>query len=212
MMPCCQRASRSTTLPVGLRGRKPSTRLWPRCSPGCTVRLMGGPSPELPPAGGPAGGAPARQLWGVAAVAAVALLVAAIAVVATVPQPDATLRANAAEPDELVLRLLATEAIEWDFHSSLRGASEMEIDASTLRGFGAYRDIEVWSATNIFQSSCLIGVHRQSSDIFARRCAPEGADVMIDTMWHGLDDGERLRFVLRGDTVDAYLLVPEERR
>jgi hypothetical protein len=143
---------------------------------------------------------------------AVALLAAAVVIVATVPQPDASLRASAAEPDELVLQLLATEAIEFDYHSSLRGASEMEIDVSTLRGFGTYRDIEVWSATNLFQSTCLIGVHRGSEDIVARGCMPQGAEVVIDTMSHGLDDGERLRFVLRGDTVDAYFLVPEENR
>ena len=63
---------------------------------------------------------------------------------------------------------------------------------------------------NAFESPCLIAVHRASFDVVARQCVPEGADLFIDTSEHGLPGGERLRFVLRDDTVAAYLLTPEE--
>ena len=39
---------------------------------------------------------------------------------------------------------------------------------------------------------------------------PRGWTCSWTPMSHGLPDGERLRFFLRGDTVDAYHLVPEE--
>jgi hypothetical protein len=130
--------------------------------------------------------------------------------------PDATLVPAGVEPDERLITLLSAEGTEIEGFSPPPGfASEQLIDLSTLRGFGTYRDIEVWSAVNAHGSRCLIAVHRQTVNVIARDCIPSGQSVVMDTMQHGLGSGERLRFVLRdanADAVEAYHLTPEEAR
>jgi len=146
----------------------------------------------------------------VGAVLAVAAVVAT-AVLGAGPRADAILHPSGAVPDDRLVTVMESEGQEYELNrSALRGSSEMEIDLSTLRAFGTYRDIEVWSAVNVFESPCLIAFHRTSLDVVARECVPAGVDLFIDTAYHGLEAGERLRFFLRGDTVEAYLLTPEE--
>ena len=134
----------------------------------------------------------------------VGVLVAVGAVVANAaltpaPRPDATLHPTGDEPDDLVLRLLAPPE-----------ATELEIDLSTLRSFGPFAELELWAAVNAFDSPCLIAIHRATEDVLGTSCVPAGADPMTDTMWHGLPGGANYRFVLHDDTVDAYVLMPEE--
>ncbi|WP_137844982.1 hypothetical protein [Microbacterium sp. 2FI] len=130
--------------------------------------------------------------------------------------PDATLVPAGVEPDDRLITLLSGEGSDYEELSPPPGfASEQLIDLSTLRGFGTYRDIEVWSAENAHGSRCLIAVHRQTVDVIARECIPAGTDVVMDTRQHGLAAGERLRFVLRDANADAlhvYHLTPEEAR
>ena len=157
--------------------------------------------------------APARP-WALAALAGGAG-VAVGAIIATVmlvsgPRPDATLQPTGVAPDEQVMFLLESEGLELGLSNPPGFGSEMVIDLSTLRGFETHQGIELWSAVNAFQSPCLIAIHRDSLDVVARKCVPEGVHLFIDTMSHGLPDGERLRFVMEGNTVAVHHLVPEE--
>lgn len=173
--------------------------------------------PEVPPAEAAGPGPPAsaiesrlRSLWrrGTStrlrrvAVAAGGL-VGAGAIVATVvlvfgPRPDATLHRTTAEADEQVLQLVRDET------------SWLEIDGSTLRAYGSYLGLELWSAKNAFGSTCLLAVQPSIGILSEVDCAPPPADVFIDvSSWgdsFGGFPGEGIiRFWLRGDTVDAYL-------
>src|SRR4029078_9768084 len=99
--------------------------------------------------------------------------VAVAAIIATVglvsgPRPDATLHPSGVEPDEQLVTLMAAEATELDLGIPGGFGSEMHIALSTLRGFGTYRDIELWSAENAFGSTCLIAIHRETIDVVAR--------------------------------------------
>jgi hypothetical protein len=130
--------------------------------------------------------------------------------------PDATLVPSGVEPDDPLITMLSREGTEYEeLPRTIGHASEQLIDLSTLRGFGTYRDIEVWSAENAPGSRCLIAIHRRTVDVIARTCIPVGEDVVMDTEQHGLGPGERLRFVLSdasADAVEVYHLTPEEAR
>ena len=136
----------------------------------------------------------------------VGALVVAVGVVTTVilvsaPRADATLRAITAEADDRVRELVVQE-VPW-----------LEIDTSTLRAFGSYLGLEIWSGVNAFDSPCLVAVHRANDVLSEGRCAPPAADLIMDVSstgdgFEGFDgvagDG-MIRFVLRDDTVDAYV-------
>jgi hypothetical protein len=140
---------------------------------------------------------------------AVSALVVAGGIVATVllvfeTRPDATLRPTAAEADDQVRRLAVEEA-PW-----------LELDPSTLRAYGSYLGLEVWSAVNAFDSPCLVAVHRAKDWLPGSRCAPTAADLIMDVSSYSFDGSDAVsgdgivRFMLRGDTVDAYVyLMPE---
>lgn len=139
-----------------------------------------------------------RLAWTVGA------LVIAVGIVATfrlvsAPRPSATLPATAAEADNRV-RELVVEEQPW-------------IDTSTLRAYGSYLGLEIWSGVNAFDSPCLVAVHRANDVLSEGRCAPLPADLIMDVSssgdgFEGFDgvagDGI-IRFILRGDTVDAYV-------
>lgn len=163
--------------------------------------------------------APTRR-WGLIALTVGAAIAAtgtlAAVVMAWEPPPDAVLHPTGDEPDEQLLELLEGEGAPAT--ASTPGASEMQIEPSTLRAFGTYREVEVWSATNTFGSPCVIGVHRATEDVVARRCMPAGADLFMDVYWdvaHGddvrraLPEGQVLRFFLRAYAVDVHTLMSE---
>ncbi|GAA1991511.1 hypothetical protein [Microbacterium pumilum] len=126
------------------------------------------------------------------------------------PRPDATMQPTGDDPDGDLLSLMESEGSEFDFTPRPGfGGGEMEIDLSTLEGFGTFQGIELWSAVNAFGSPCLIAVHRPTTDVVARACVPAAADLFVDTAGHGLAEGERLRFLLRNDTVEAFVLTPD---
>ena len=135
---------------------------------------------------------------------------AVVAMMDSEPRPDATLHPLGVEPDDQLITQMTHEGLGSGPSNPPGFGSEQVIDLSSLRGFGTYQDIEVWSAVNAFESTCLIAFHRETVDVVARQCVPAGVDLFMDTDEHGLPEGERLRFFLRGDTVDAYHLVPEE--
>ncbi|MDN4610011.1 hypothetical protein [Arthrobacter burdickii] len=122
------------------------------------------------------------------------------------PRPAATLHPTAVEADKQVRELVAVEV------------PLFEIDTSTLRAYESYRGLEIWSAVNAFGSPCLVAVHRASGSLSDARCAPAPADLIMDVSsfgdgfegFDGLTGDGIIRFMLRGDTVDAYVhLMPE---
>jgi hypothetical protein len=145
---------------------------------------------------------------------AVAAGLAVGAVVATVmltagPHPDAILHPTGAEPDAQLIALLESEGSGLDPAAHRGFGSEMLIDLSSLRAFGEFHDFEVWSAVNAFESPCLIAIQRETSNVVARECVPAGAELFIDPDGYLMPRGERMRFLLRGETVAAYHLFPE---
>jgi hypothetical protein len=145
---------------------------------------------------------------------AVGALVAVGAVIAVVllvsgPRSDATMQPTGVVPDDQLRALMQSEGADIGFSPRPGYGSEMEIDLSTLAAFGSYQGFEIWSAANAFESACLIAVHRETVDIVARACVPTGADLFIDTIAHGLPEGEILRFFLRADTVEVFHLTPD---
>ena len=148
-----------------------------------------------------------RLAWSVGALVVAGGIVATV-LIASAPRPDATLHptAAAAEADDLVRRLVVEEA-PW-----------LEIDTSTLRPYESFLGLEVWSGMNAFNSPCLVAVHQKNDILSEWRCAPSPADLIMDVEstgdgFEGFDgvagDGI-IRFMLRGDTVEAYVyLMPE---
>ncbi|WP_248761612.1 hypothetical protein [Pseudarthrobacter sp. SSS035] len=122
------------------------------------------------------------------------------------PRPDATLHPTGAAVDNQLYELV------------VGGAPRLVIEPSTLRGYGSYLGVEIWSGVNAFDSPCLVAVHRASGNLSEARCAPAPADLIMDVSSSGdgfegfegrAGDGI-IRFVLRDDTVDAYVyLIPE---
>lgn len=141
--------------------------------------------------------------WGRVGLTAGAVAVIAGAVVATVlivspRHPDAVMRQTAAEPDGLVRGLVAGEAA-W-----------VEIDLSTLRAYGSFRGLEIWSGTDTFGSPCLISVNRANDTLSDMRCAPAPAELIMDISstgddYDGLGGEGLIRFIHRGDSVAAYV-------
>ena len=87
------------------------------------------------------------------------------------------------------------------------------MDASTLRAYGSYLGLDIWSGTNAYDSPCLVAVHRANDVLSEGRCAPSPAELIMDVSssgdeFEGFDgvagDGI-VRFILRGDAVDAYV-------
>ena len=118
------------------------------------------------------------------------------------PRPDATLHSTRSAAGNQ-LPVLLVEGME----------------VSTLRGYGLYLGLEIYSGVNAFNSPCLVARHRASGTLSEYRCTPAPADLMMDVSSSG--DGFEgfegragvgiIRFVLRDDTVDAYVyLIPEE--
>jgi hypothetical protein len=110
---------------------------------------------------------------------------------------DATLERTGIPPDELTLRLLEPPE-----------AAHLEMDLTTLRGFGDHDGVDMWSASNAFGSPCLIAIHRETADVLGTSCVPTGGTTFVDTRWHGLPPGAAYRFTLRGDAVDVHHLLP----
>jgi hypothetical protein len=123
------------------------------------------------------------------------------------PRPEATLHPTGAAADDQVRGMV-----------SLEEPSRLMIEASTLRGYGSYLGLEIWSGVNTFDSPCLMAVHRASGNLSEARCAPAPADLIMDVSSSGdgfegfegrAGDGI-IRFVFRDDKVDAYVyLIPE---
>ncbi|MGI9824252.1 hypothetical protein [Agromyces sp. Marseille-Q5079] len=141
--------------------------------------------------------------------AVVLAAVYATALIAPVPRPDATLHQTGADADDRLLLRMESEGQESGAPPRPGyGGGEQEIDLSTLSAYGTFRGFEIWSAMNAFEAPCLIAFHRATDDIVARSCVPAGTDLFVDAGWPGLAPGEQLRFLLRNDTVEAFLLRP----
>jgi hypothetical protein len=140
-------------------------------------------------------------------VVAVAIVVTALLISA---RPDATLRPTGAEADDQVRTLVLADPMR-----------RYEIDPSTLRAYGSYHGLKIWSGLNAFGSPCLVAVNQARDYLSIVRCAPFPAEVIMDVSFsgdgfdgfHGFDmraDDGIVRFIFRGDSVDAYIyLLPE---
>jgi hypothetical protein len=132
------------------------------------------------------------------AVGAIVATVVATIVLTSGPRPDATLHRTTAEADPGVQQLVRNEA-PW-----------LEIDGSTLRSYGSYLGLELWSAQNAFGSPCLLAMQRSTRNLNEVDCAPPPAELFIDVSSWG-DEFDRfpgvgiIRFHLRGDRVEAHL-------
>ena len=131
----------------------------------------------------------------------VALAVVATAFIVSAPRaPDATLHPTAADDDQV--RRLLVEQGSW-----------LGIDDSTLRAYGSYLGLDIWFAANAFGSPCLVAVHRANDVLSEGRCAPSPAALIMDVSssgdefegFDGVTGDGIVRFMLRGDTVDAYV-------
>ena len=138
-------------------------------------------------------------------------LVLAVGIVTTTmvlsgPRPEATLYPTRAAVDDQVRELV-------------EGVPMLLVEASTLRGYGSYLGLEIWSGVDRFDSPCLVAVHRASGNLSKARCAPAPADLIMDVAssgdgfegFEGRSGDGIIRFILRDDKVDAYVyLMPEE--
>ncbi|MDW4574441.1 hypothetical protein R8Z57_16810 [Microbacterium sp. M3] len=144
-----------------------------------------------------------RFAWALAALIVLAAAVAATVILANAPRPDATMHGTTAEPDALVRDLVAGEA------------SWVRIELSTLHSYGTFRGLEIWSGTDAHGSPCLMSVNRANDTLSDLRCAPVPAQLFIDISstgddYDGLPRDGLIRFIHRGDTVDAFVhLMPE---
>lgn len=139
-----------------------------------------------------------RLAWAAGALVVVGSTIAVTVVLVTAPRPDATMQRTAAEPDDLVRDLVASEE------------SWVRIEDSTLRGYGSFLGLEIWSGTDEYGSPCLMSVNRANDTLSDLRCAPAPADLFIDIAsfgddYEGLPGEGLIRFIHRGDTVDAYV-------
>ncbi len=140
-----------------------------------------------------------RVAWAAGALVVAAAIVATV-VVLSAPRPDATLHATADHAGDDLIRMVTGEVID------------LEIDSSTLTSYGSYLGLEIWSVVNAFGSPCLLAVYR-GSILSEVRCAPPAAALIMDVSSSG--DGFEgfdgvagvgiIRFIHRGETVDAYV-------
>lgn len=140
-------------------------------------------------------------VWVAAAIVVAAMVVAVLTLSAA--RPDAKLRPTAAEADSQFLALLAEEV------------PEVQFSLATLRAYENYRGLEMWTGANEFGSPCLIAVDRANDTVSEMRCAPPPAELIVDVSsigddFDGLPGQGIVRFIHRGDSIDAYLyLLPE---
>ena len=146
-----------------------------------------------------------RRAWVIGALVLAASVVATVLTVSA-PHPDATLHATATEADRQV-RKLVVEDVPF-----------VDLDAAPLRAYGSYRGLEIWSGVGRFDSPCLVAVRRPNGIVSGWRCTPASAALIMDVSssgdgfngFDGLAGDGIIRFIFRGDTVDAYVyLMPE---
>jgi len=116
------------------------------------------------------------------------------------PRPDATLAPIGEEADDQILELIAVAP---------------ELDRSTLRGYQAYRGLEVWFAHHQDGLECLLAIERASDSIITANCAPPEAEVRLEVGGYpesaeihyedGLNPGSVIRFTPSGDMMDVFL-------
>ena len=146
----------------------------------------------------------AGRIWMVAgALAALSALLYAV-VWDVMPHPDATLRPTSDEPGP-------------DINAQLDWVRELEIDPAKLRGFDAYRGIEIWATEDLHQP-CLIAIEPSIGQVVGAECTAVEAELLTDVLTRvdgqygeDLPAGSVIRFHLHGDTVDVYLFPAEAR-
>ena len=146
-----------------------------------------------------------RLAWSAGALLIGGGIIATVLLVAS-PRPDATLHPTTGKADSEIRRMVNEEA-PW-----------FGIDTSTLRVYGVFHGLEIWSGLNAFDSPCLVAFHQATGGLSESSCAPTPADLIMDVSssgdgfegFDGLAGEGIIRFMLRGDTVDAYVhLLPE---
>ncbi|MGY4857737.1 hypothetical protein [Cryobacterium sp. AP23] len=152
-----------------------------------------------------------RLAWAVGALVVATGIIAAV-FLASAPRPvealrpaaSVTLQPTPGEPDQELQRMVD------------EGAPWFAIDTSTLRAYGSYLGLEVWTGVNAYGSPCLLAAHRANKNLAEARCAPPAADLILDIEsagdgfvgFEGLPGDGIVRFIQRDNTVrgDVYLM------
>ncbi len=124
-------------------------------------------------------------------------LVAIGAVVTTVivvnsPRPDATLTQTGEDAPLDALLLINDE-----YAFAL-------IDGASLRAHESFEGWDIYSGSNGFGAPCLVAV-APTDDWLRIECTPEPAQQVADTFPYSQPDGPMIRFILSGDTVEAWV-------
>ena len=145
------------------------------------------------------------RLWLVAGTLALGLAFSWAVVWLLTPRPDAALAPSGVMADGQILNII----------NRVRFAPIAQIDTSTLRGYEAYRGIELWFAENAEGFECFLAIERASESLIAGNCAPPEAGLRLEIGGYpeadeihyedGLPAGSVIRFTLSGHWVDVDL-------
>ena len=124
------------------------------------------------------------------ALGAIGAVVAGVIVVYG-PHPDAVLAKTAEEVTLDVLLLVNSEAY-------------FQVDGSTLRAHESFEGWDVWSGSNAYGSPCLVAI-APAADWVRIECTPAPAELVADTFPYSQSDDRLIRFILDGDTVEAWV-------
>lgn len=124
------------------------------------------------------------------ALVAVGVVVTTV-IVASGPRPDATLAQTGADASLDVLQVVNREPY-------------FEIEGSSLRAHDSFEGWNVFSGSNAYGSPCLV-VISQDAEWVRIECTPAPAELIADTFPGSQSDSRMIRFVLHGDTVDAWV-------
>jgi hypothetical protein len=144
---------------------------------------------------GPDADAVASSKWpgriGLAIGALVAVVVVVTTVIVASPGPDATLEQTRANASLEVLQIVNREP-------------HFEVEGSSLRAHESFEGWDVFSGSNAYGSPCLV-VISQDAEWSRIECTPAPAELIADTFPASQSDSRMIRFVLDGDTVDAWV-------
>ena len=138
----------------------------------------------------------AKSKWPGGIGLAIGALVAVGVVVTTVlvasgPRPDATLTQTGADASLEVLQIVNREPY-------------FEVEGASLRAHEGFEGWDVFSGSNAYGSPCLV-VISQDAEWVRIECTPAPAELNADTFPSSQSDSRMIRFVLRGDTVHAWV-------
>jgi len=134
---------------------------------------------------------PARIGMATGALVAVGAVVAMVIMISG-PRPDATL-AKTGEGASLDDLLLINEE-----------GSFLHIYGSTLRAHESFEGWAILTGSNTYDAPCLVAI-APARDWLRIECTPMPAQQVVDTHPYTQPDGPMIRFIVNGDTVEAWV-------